>query len=846
MKLICLIIILVSFLQTIEAQDVKVYHELNKDESSQSKSFIARDYITLKTGFKFISQNPEKRSFSAKIGNFPTLYQPNTAPGNVTSSNNTGEPPAGSSYSSPTSEHYPGLTSYQNIKTAVDSTRSVKSLIFPVMWFQTSPVTNNLNGLYHWHDIGGQNSIVNQINGNGIKTEFKAGRDKISSYNFNPAIDLSYDSLRKEIINRKSDLNQHTIIGVFGEYAGYNLNKFMFAVYGKQNQAVLFSKDHLISVENLKRDSLVFDPIQPGFMLKTSTVQEQIKFAETTLKIGTFYKSGQPDFDLWGKNDTSVFMLGSDFQRKTMQDSVFSKYDENLKRFKGYSPELLVFDYQLSVQDSRKFETYLAVKYGITLNNHYVSSCGKELWNMNTENTYHNRVFAFGRDDGYGLNQYVSTTSNEESPNFTNLKANESYFQADSYLSSSAKRLLVVGQEKGSNLIHEDYTIIGDNNDSLICDHQIEISTNQSIEIFRRKWLIRKTVPDAFSEISWDKSPQLTLNTLSQNCYNLYAPLNSARQHISSIQPLSGSNACVAWKSANTVGPLLIKFGSASDTVKSNSADCGYFISRSGQVYPVVDGNEGFNSVFTIQPGQKIEIEKWGETLFMRVNGIRYQCTELSVSKDESTPTHITLALPPSSAPTELNELRFGGINDTGNFIELSYGGNFSSFFSENQQPCLIIDESGESTFANPQIIQVSEIDSVRQKYIYRNIIFDNDADRKTYFSFGYLYQGPGHVKKENPDQGGSPQDDENQQDILSVYYRDLNDLSNITVKTQTSSLNPVYISLFDISGRRVNYIELPPGMETRFTDLNLPEKGIYIVSVTTGKSRLNQKVISK
>ena len=82
------------------------------------------------------------------------------------------------------------------------------------------------------------------------------------------------------------------------------------------------------------------------------------------------------------------------------------------KHFKGEVAEIMLYPIGLSTTNRLKIESYLAIKYGITLDQsvtNYVASDGTVLWD-NT--TYWHDVFGIGKDDGGGLNQTSSNSVN--------------------------------------------------------------------------------------------------------------------------------------------------------------------------------------------------------------------------------------------------------------------------------------------------------------------------------------------------------------------------------------------------------------------------------------------------
>ncbi|MDR2804703.1 MAG: hypothetical protein LBB85_03545, partial [Dysgonamonadaceae bacterium] len=70
---------------------------------------------------------------------------------------------------------------------------------------------------------------------------------------------------------------------------------------------------------------------------------------------------------------------------------------------------------RLTVTDRQKIHSYLAIKYGITLNNdNYVNSDNYAVWNRTTNNGYNNNIFGIGRDNAAGLNQVQSCSQNSD------------------------------------------------------------------------------------------------------------------------------------------------------------------------------------------------------------------------------------------------------------------------------------------------------------------------------------------------------------------------------------------------------------------------------------------------
>ena len=69
----------------------------------------------------------------------------------------------------------------------------------------------------------------------------------------------------------------------------------------------------------------------------------------------------------------------------------------------------------LTNTEKNKIESYLAIKYAITLNHDYLSSSGTVIWNQTSNSSYHNDVAGIGRDDASGLSQEESKSINSNS-----------------------------------------------------------------------------------------------------------------------------------------------------------------------------------------------------------------------------------------------------------------------------------------------------------------------------------------------------------------------------------------------------------------------------------------------
>lgn len=89
--------------------------------------------------------------------------------------------------------------------------------------------------------------------------------------------------------------------------------------------------------------------------------------------------------------------------------------------FDGNISEIIIYDRQLSNADRGNIESYLGIKYGITLDQSatgggviYTDSTGAVYWNEDVNDVYEHDIFGLGRDDTSELDQRISRSTNDD------------------------------------------------------------------------------------------------------------------------------------------------------------------------------------------------------------------------------------------------------------------------------------------------------------------------------------------------------------------------------------------------------------------------------------------------
>ncbi|MCB9279277.1 MAG: T9SS type A sorting domain-containing protein [Lewinellaceae bacterium] len=144
--------------------------------------------------------------------------------------------------------------------------------------------------------------------------------------------------------------------------------------------------------------------------------------------------------------------------------------DRNLpiRPFKGVIPEMIVFNRFLTDEEILRIESYLALKYGITLQSigpvSYLNAHGQTIWNGADNAVYHHRVAGIGRDDASGLTQLKSTAATQPG-------------------------LPTIGRAEGAELPDNNFLVWGDNNALL----DWAPKTAGRPQKLMRDWLIRSS-----------------------------------------------------------------------------------------------------------------------------------------------------------------------------------------------------------------------------------------------------------------------------------------------------------------------------------------------------------------
>ena len=207
-----------------------------------------------------------------------------------------------------------------------------------------------------------------------------------------------------------------------------NISGLMF----HKNAAINYSENDTIE-NHVMNFNYIKDTLKVPFLKKSSSRLTQATIFLVSNKFGgqqkkIYAKVGSSLITNKGVYDIADSLMISNPQ-ETSKIVTFSKSDNDKKISSGIFlpnnrdkklliPEIFVFNKILSPIDRQKIETYLSIKYGITINdvseNNYISSANDVIWDSKKNKNFNGRVTGIGRDDAFNLYQKQSKNFNDQ------------------------------------------------------------------------------------------------------------------------------------------------------------------------------------------------------------------------------------------------------------------------------------------------------------------------------------------------------------------------------------------------------------------------------------------------
>lgn len=606
------------------------------------------------------------------------------------------------------------------------------------LWQITAATTVHPDSTYYWKDLSGDGVIAHLSNNANV--DYKQSRRFMQAFNFNHAFYFRASAIDSIISYlQHTNLSQATILGVFApKPSSIANNARIYSVNGRAGEGFSVLKDSIYGIaSNLHYGS--------DSTLNLIAVGNDTVFKESALRTLAYQRSFVPTHSIWGEPKESSMIIPI-------------RNDTNAI----YCPEIIAYGRELSHYERRKVESYLAIKYGITLLGSYYAPDSTLIWDSQSNSSYHHRVTGIANYSDSKLYQPLSTTSYEEHPFCAIDSLCDSYYLRSSYNKPTSNRLLVMGREYGSPMPDNSFMIWGDNNTSL------NIAMNQTDTLWRvmdRKWELFSNLPCETLDTVTIVSSNINVVKIKEGVFNISRGISSSVSDITFGQ--------------NTTNDLHFGFTCPNDyptfdvLVKPtrSTSSYGFKFNANGSIYTVNGQNSTL--IYSDARNHQIDIYKKGDNLFLQVDGVGDFSKTLMVPVTTFIP-HDPLGnglqpngggsgigdpiVVPDMLPSpgykckgvlhvygggslNLNNYRVNGFCNTENQVELNY--NIANDLKKyrNKRTYLLIstDENIDPNDTRTRVFRCSDFDSRRHKTIFHNVPFKDDSTQ--YFTFA-AYDG--------------------------------------------------------------------------------------------------------
>lgn len=296
-----------------------------------------------------------------------------------------------------------------------------------------------------------------------LKGNFSSDSVQTSSLNFNPATDMSGISKQIKMPRVIEGLKRATIFTVH-QNPPLDQERVVWQITGGFGDLSLSTRR--VESKSAKM-GLVFEKPEA-----TST-----KLKRPAAVIYTYQRQqGSPPAEDAGNKDIAI-----EFSSPTPS----SQTDHSA----GLVAEVIVYETLLKEKEIARIESYLAIKYGITLQKNYVNSLGETIWSRKNEEVYSNNIAGIGRDDHSTLYQKQGTSSS--SPD---------------QLIIGINKIAVSNRVNSGQINDKDYLIWGDNGRDFTLSRN-DGQAKSNILLSEKKWLMKpsgKTARTISTELEID------------------------------------------------------------------------------------------------------------------------------------------------------------------------------------------------------------------------------------------------------------------------------------------------------------------------------------------------------
>ncbi len=289
---------------------------------------------------------------------------------------------------------------FKRTKNVSKKYNSMRLLVFSFILASISLTAQNfpggVTGAEVWY-IGDWGDVDTGVYENSAQTDIAIapmeGLHEKDLFNFNPSI---YS--KEGIMTYVAPLENSTGRNVFfvGEPVATN-KAFSHIASDWESSSLVFKNPIIRNFFNFNTTNLSANEIAVDY---NSNENAHINFYHTS------HYNVDKKFKSYGQEGETAFHIG-----KTTEINLGEEIED--EDFVGSFPEFISFPRELSRNERNRVDSYLALKYGITLsgNTSYLNSKNLIFWDASNNNIFSNRIFGFGRDNISGLNQLQSEST---------------------------------------------------------------------------------------------------------------------------------------------------------------------------------------------------------------------------------------------------------------------------------------------------------------------------------------------------------------------------------------------------------------------------------------------------
>lgn len=633
------------------------------------------------------------------------------------------------------------------------------------VWFQTVRLSD---GHFGWEDLSGYNVQLESYN-----TDEPFIFDGMRNTNFHKA--LYFYNKNIEFFFTCSNFPQATIIAPFdfsgkeSKYGDAFGEHMLFSLNARFGDGFVLTNDKVVHGNESGRTNLDYG-LDVGRDLRNQNDDDEtddLKFKETNMRIASYYRTTKPNTSIWGESQLTNVFFGQEYlsnnpnNNSTINSEEFDSSSKN-SYMRGYIPEFIMYKRVITPFERLKVESYLGMKYALTLDHSLLNSQGDIVWDINQNPLYNNRIAGHIRDDSSGLYQNKATTTYEERNGDLEDAHIDSYHtitkprgeSSDINLlrgQSSSKNLLYITEELGNtNLEDLSYTFWGDDNQAITTANSDPIA---GMRLMHRNWELRTNRTIAYEpELAWEIDNDSLTFSGSAYSYTITYPSTAIADTVNAVTktPLLGNDGFFEWKPSSLKHATILKFGTPSGSLTSGSHDYGVYIDDDKDYYyKIVQGEIKGRLGKLKKYNNTLRLEKRGNRIFVLQNGkylddddVFFEIAPEDVDKTFYGSIQLTKH---DSNPVTLKSFRHGGfVNSVGATIELScLEGKAEEFDLEKYpdlQPFLIVDQSGTGAYKASDVVlyPMTNLSEERYKLIFNNVFWDGDGSTKDVFTFGY------------------------------------------------------------------------------------------------------------